>query len=241
MVARLVKTRIYEVMFLPFRSRVIKRYLDSNAVTRLQIGTGPNVLHGWLNTDVYPETGLLDSLRRVVFLDATKPFPFPDRSIDYVFSEHVIEHLAYNSASNMLGECYRVLRPGGKIRIATPDLHAIISLDGSPMDRRQGDYCRFVVTNFASEIDADGAAERVSMWEALTTNIMFYAHDHKFIYNRETLQATMSAVGFTNIKWESPGVSDDPILCGLEMHGKRLGNEEINKFETMVVEGSRPA
>jgi hypothetical protein len=76
---------------------------------KLHLGCGDNVLPGWLNSDYYPRS---DS---VLHLDATAPLPLPDASLDYVFSEHMIEHLSSADGMRMLRECHRVLRPGGKV------------------------------------------------------------------------------------------------------------------------------
>lgn len=46
-------------------------------------------------------------------------FPSPDNYFDIVFSKSTIEHV-YNT-DNFLSECYRVLKPNGKIIILTPD------------------------------------------------------------------------------------------------------------------------
>ena len=45
----------------------------------LNLGCGPNILEGWLNTDIEP----IDD--RVVYLDAGKPFPFEDETFDFIF------------------------------------------------------------------------------------------------------------------------------------------------------------
>jgi len=51
--------------------------------------------------------------------------PFRDASFDAVYHSHVIEHLTPRDASAFLRECVRVLKPGGAIRVATPDLEAM--------------------------------------------------------------------------------------------------------------------
>jgi hypothetical protein len=71
----------------------IERYLDTHIVKKLQLGTGPNPLPGWLNTDLRPDS-YLEHRETVVFLDAAKPFPFPSATFDYVFSEHRAHHRA---------------------------------------------------------------------------------------------------------------------------------------------------
>ena len=58
------------------RQRQISSYMASNDVRKLHIGAGPNLIPGWLNTDLDP------AYRSMVFMDATKPFPFPARSFD---------------------------------------------------------------------------------------------------------------------------------------------------------------
>ena len=70
-----------------------------------------------------------------IFLDATRPFPIPADSFALVFGEHVIEHLEFDEAAAMLRECQRILRPGGRIRLATPDLAQIIALYTRPARR----------------------------------------------------------------------------------------------------------
>jgi predicted SAM-dependent methyltransferase len=53
---------------------------------------------------------------------------FEDNTFDYIFSEHMIEHVDHDGAVAMLRECYRVLKPGGTICMATPDLAVIVGL-----------------------------------------------------------------------------------------------------------------
>ena len=72
-------------------------------------------------------------------------------------------------------------------------------------------------------------------------NNAFRAWGHQFIYDPETLMATMARCGFTDLKSFTPGVSDDPNLRGIEAHGREIGNEAINAFETFIIEGQVPA
>jgi len=67
----------------------------------LQIGAADNNKPGLLNTDIEPSIGQ-------AYLDASKPFPLPDRSFK-VFSEQVIEHITYETGLVMLKESYRIL------------------------------------------------------------------------------------------------------------------------------------
>jgi SAM-dependent methyltransferase len=53
--------------------------------------------------------------------DLTKfPYPFKDESVDAIFSSHFVEHLDGTERMKFFDECYRILKPGGKMRHLHP-------------------------------------------------------------------------------------------------------------------------
>lgn len=208
------------------RSRAVERYLRTHQVPKLQIGAGPNTLIGWLNTDAVPTS------REILYLDATKPFPFKDSTFDYVFSEHLIEHLTYSEGLFMLRECYRVLKPGGRIRIATPDLETLIGLYAQEKSELQQRYINWIVDIFLTEIGI--------YRESFVINAAFRRFGHQFIYDHGTLESAMEEVGFVDVISYAPGETDDEAFRGIESHGRAIGDEDINRFETMVLEARHP-
>lgn len=50
-----------------------------------------------------------------------KPFPVESNKAELVYSSHTIEHVSDEAVRNMLKESYRILKPGGGIRLTTPD------------------------------------------------------------------------------------------------------------------------
>ncbi|MGI8569814.1 MAG: class I SAM-dependent methyltransferase [Methylocella sp.] len=101
---------------------IIGTYLSANNVRNLHIGCGDHILKGWLNSDYYPRSS------EILHHDATQPFPFNNEELDFIFSEHMIEHVPYSQGFLMLTECFRILKRNGTIRIATPDLSFLIKL-----------------------------------------------------------------------------------------------------------------
>ena len=89
---------------------------------RSQLGSGATRLDGWLHTDLEPKRP------NIIRLDATKQFPFPDESLDFIAAEHVIEHMGYPHGQKLLRQCWRTLRPGGVVRIATPHLRRLAEM-----------------------------------------------------------------------------------------------------------------
>jgi predicted SAM-dependent methyltransferase len=180
-------------------------------------------MKGWLNTDMDPKS------REIVFLDATKPLPFKDYNFNYVFAEHCIEHLTYNEGLCMLRECYRILKPGGRIRIATPSLETLVGLYTPHKSELQQRFISWIIDSFLPEVRIYN--------ECFVVNNAFRNPNwgHKFIYDRVTLEMAMKKSGFTNVAHYMPGQSDDAVLRGIEAHGL----EDMNRFETMVLEAER--
>ena len=60
--------------------------------------------------------------------DITKGLPFRDNEFHAVYHSHVLEHLQPADGEKLLDECFRVLRPGGVLRIVVPNLEQIATL-----------------------------------------------------------------------------------------------------------------
>ena len=202
---------------------LIHDYVAGHAVRKLQIGAGANNLQGWLNTDIEPGPGQ-------AYLDATKTFPLASQSFRYVFSEHVIEHLNYDEGLRMLRECHRILSPGGKIRIATPDLLKFIGLFQS----ERTDAMRAYMEGKAAW---HGWAKGPS--PSFILNAEMRGAGHQFLYDPATLTSRLSEAGFRDIRQCAPGSSDDAELLGIELR-HNIALHPISDYETMVFEASRP-
>lgn len=223
---RPLKLRLRRMRSRLSRRADIERYLASTSTRKLHLGCGPYPIDGWLNTDLQPVK------RDVVFVDASRPLPFGDRAFDYVFSEHLIEHLEYLDGIRLLGECYRVLKPGGRLRISTPDLRFLLDLYATPRTEFQQRYLEWATTTFGLP-----CAPRP---EIFVINNFFHAWGHRFIFDRDVLMSALTLAGFTNLTSYKPGHSNDPELMNLEQHGKSIPSE-FNELESMIIECERLA
>lgn len=89
---------------------------------KLNLGCGPHAMNGWVNYDLEPNGN-----PKVQQLDLSRGvLPHDSNTVDFIFSEHFIEHITKEQGLKLLGECYRVLKPNGIIRISTPDLYELI-------------------------------------------------------------------------------------------------------------------
>jgi len=197
-------------------------YLSSNAVPRLHIGCGANLLPGWLNSD-FPARS-----PEVLELDATATFPFQTGTFSYVFSEHMIEHVPYAGGAAMLKESHRVLKPGGKIRISTPDLKFLMDLylAGDRRTALQNSYIKWATDTFVR--NAPGYDP------VFVINNFVRDWGHLFIYDEKILRFSLEQAGFTHITRPELNASPDEPLRNLEFE-PRLPPGFL-RLETMTLE-----
>ncbi|MEO8034494.1 MAG: methyltransferase domain-containing protein [Acidobacteriota bacterium] len=167
----------------PSRSRrVVGQLLSSGNPIKLELGAGPRTgMEAWVSLDL--------SFGAMIQHDLTRPLPFPDRSVEEVYSSHVLEHFTYpNQLLPLLRECLRVLKPGGKFRAAVPN--ARLYLEGyfhpDRFDRRK--FCAFPVgLNFESRID-------------VVNFIAYLGGEHKFLFDDENLPRVLEEAGFMKVQ-----------------------------------------
>jgi SAM-dependent methyltransferase len=85
---------------------------------KLNLGSGAEKFAGWSsldsNADVHPD-----------YVADVRKIPLEDNSVDEIFASHVLEHTEWRD--DVLKEWERVLKPGGKIMVAVPDLLQLIA------------------------------------------------------------------------------------------------------------------
>ncbi|HUN56242.1 MAG TPA: methyltransferase domain-containing protein [Smithella sp.] len=203
--------------------RIIKKYFSTHDIRKLHIGCGGHILDGWLNTDIYPKTS------QVFHLDATLRFPFGDGKFDYIFSEHMIEHIPYLRGVEMLRECCRVLKKEGKIRISTPDLAYLISLCKEEKSDKQMEYVKWQADVFAKPAPCSD--------KVFVINNFMREWGHQFIYDEETLSAVLKEAGFKNVTRRELNQSESDALRFLE--NEKREPEGFLMMESLILEGTK--
>ncbi len=204
--------------------QAIADYLSSNSVAKLHLGCGPHLLPGWLNSDV-------SALRReVIAVDATKRFPFENNVFDYVFTEHMVEHLSFEQAGNVFAESFRVLKPGGSIRVSTPDLAFLVSLADSHLSKQKAAYVEWSCKHYLN-------SSLVSAAVAINNFVRNWGH--QFIYDKETMRWALQNAGFHCVSFFDIHRSETQDLRGLE-NADRLPDSFV-ALESMCAEAVKPA
>ena len=207
----------------------VSKYTSGNSLAKLHIGAGGSFLEGWFNIDLEP---LED---RIYFMDASENFPMDDHSFDYIFSEHLIEHLNLQGQITLLQESLRILKRGGKIRIATPDLDFLMSVYKNNSAEMQ-EYINWAAETYLKEhLPYLGNSVKTDVF---IINNYFHNWGHQFLHNKRSLHDLLEKAGFKNIINTSIHVSADPHLQKLERHGEVI-TPKYNEWETMVFEAEK--
>ena len=86
----------------------------------LNLGSGGVALEGFTNVDALNDAPGVD-----VVADLSKPLPFADGEADLIYAAHVLEHFPTDMVPQLLGDWRRVLRTGGLLLVAVPDLEVV--------------------------------------------------------------------------------------------------------------------
>ncbi|MFJ8039310.1 class I SAM-dependent methyltransferase [Kitasatospora sp. NPDC096147] len=136
------------------------------------------------------ESGTLyrvDGDRCFTQLDISRPLPFEDGVVDWIYAEHLIEHVPLNVALYWLKECHRVLAPGGLLRITTPDLAKYLT------SYVQDDG---FLTRHRRRLSKLGFGPPMPDRKAFLINQIFAYYGHRWIYDQAELTYVLTEAGF---------------------------------------------
>lgn len=176
---------------------------------KIELGCGANPQPGFIACDARRMRGVAH-----VFDFGSQRFPFKDGAAAAVLMNHSIEHVSYRVLPHVLNECRRVLTPGGRLIIRTPDLRFICEmyLEGRITPEWPGDE------NFIADRFGENARDLSPAWWA---NVKLFAgqdypgNEHRFCFDFETLEKVLRHYGFSDIKrhFDKPVFSPGEIYC----------------------------
>ncbi|HYD21132.1 MAG TPA: methyltransferase domain-containing protein [Flavipsychrobacter sp.] len=148
-----------------------KKYLD--------VGCGHNADKTFVNLD-YEWLPNVD----IVWDITAKPYPFPDNRFEGIYTEHCLEHIPFEHCDKNIKEFYRMLKPGGIVRIIVPDGEKYVNWYTR---KKQGENVKM-------------PDEEYYISPMHRINGIFRNHGHLFIYDFDTLRILMEKNGFKNVR-----------------------------------------
>lgn len=209
---------------------------------RLNLGCGHVTPDGWVNVDGSNRAWLASTLPAVdrlltaarlippseftghaVYADLTKEFPWPEGSANAVYMGEVLEHFTPAAGEALLTRCYRVLAPGGVLRLRVPDnarfwrnyLDEYTATRARPRTEWTTQHTRWIEW-FFRDICVE-APRRLSAES--------FGHYHKWMYDDVSLITLFEKIGFREVE-------------RMPFRKSRIGDiEPVEARDDLIVEG----
>jgi len=179
------------------------------SIRRLNWGCGSHIAPGWINTDIKKNEGV------DLVADIRDGLPIASGALDYAVSIHALPELTLPEQVPVLQELLRVLRPGGTLRLALPDL-------GKGIDAYlRGDRGYFKVEDAAAS----------SMGGRFITHMLWYGYSRS-LFTPDFAAELLAKAGFVEVAERRFGETGSEFAEIVE-----LDNREQESF---FIEGTRP-
>ena len=212
---------------------------------RINIGCGQTPIQGWRNFDnslsirfsaipILPK--LLKNLNlltasqfnfilfarnnKIEYADAANKLPLKNETVSILYSSHMLEHLDRIEADNFLREAFRVLKPGGIVRIVVPDIKIQVE-----EYLASGDSDAFVAKTLLS-------VSRPRMFSQRLKLLLVGARHHQWMYDGKSLSGLLNQHGFVSAEIMPAGKTNIPEYEPLDI------NERAE--ESVYVEAEKP-
>jgi len=160
-----------------------RRISKMATIEKLHLGCGKRKVSGWLNMDI------TNSDLNIDFSEAK--LPFPDKSVKYIVSQHMIEHLYYyEEFIPLISEMARVLEDNGEVWLSCPDLEKVVV---SYQNYKCTDLISDKLERFPDAFIPEPSQHFI--------NILFHQEgSHKNLYDFDMLEYAAIKGGFSNVE-----------------------------------------
>jgi predicted SAM-dependent methyltransferase len=181
---------------------------------KINLGCGPVQPRGWINVDGSNRAWLANRLwvvdrlmvglgllpktefgRHVTVHDLKKPLPFADGAAACIYAGELWEHFEYPDAARLTQECFRVLAPGGVLRICVPDGAAFwetyLELYREQLGRPPGQRNAKPLRDHVGMYFRDIATRRIVLGSI--------GHTHKWQFDEVQLVELLASAGFVDV------------------------------------------
>lgn len=136
---------------------------------KLHLGCGKRHIHGFVHIDAidYPHVDHVSSIDNLPFI--------PSGTVDLIYNCHVLEHFKRCDVGRVLREWFRVLEPGGVLRISVPDFEKLCQVYGSYKD------LSLVIGSLFGRQD-------------------YLYNIHYNVFDFDSLKSDLESAGFTNVR-----------------------------------------
>ncbi len=171
----------------------ILEYLKQNEI-KLEIGAGRRFgVNGWITLDMNDGCDINWDLKYGI--------PFPNDSIDIIYSSHVFEHFSYSEILKLMYDCKRVLKNNGIFSISVPNAEMFINA----YSKRDQNFWNSLPLQYTPAYNNTNS---------LIDNVNYIAYmegHHKYMFDKENLNNILKKIEFRDIKFRDFDPSIDSI------------------------------
>lgn len=195
--------------------KIVSKQLQSKS--KIQIGGGKRYLNGFINIDINKPADIVYDVREGI--------PVPAKSVNFIFTEHFLEHISYPDSVNLFfEESFRILKYSGELVVGVPDCGKIINA-----------YTRNnkILLNKIKQIwyknrkDKNLIETKIDIVNMVISDELFDKkyNPHYWGYDIEKIKYLFKKHGFNNIKpWKFNSQIANPKrkYCSIYLSGKKI-------------------
>jgi predicted SAM-dependent methyltransferase len=144
----------------------------------------------------------------VKYMNLNKYWKFDDESVDIVYASHIFEHLSEKATKIFLIESLRVLKVGGVLRLAIPDLYKLSKKYLNGYEKKEEIASHDFMHSLNLHQRQNDKASIKTRLNRIINWLQGYPHLHKYMYDQYSLEKILHLNGFKNIKIMEAGKSD---------------------------------
>lgn len=159
--------------------------------TEEQLPVKLNIGGGNPKDEHYVEREGYDLIDRSVGKEAY-PLDYSDESVDVIYASHILEHFPYEKVQDVVNDWVRVLKPGGRLKVAVPNFAFFANAYGKQTDINLNG---FIMGGHTDENDSHGS-----------------------LFDKDVIKEVLAKAGLQRLREWKPEIKD----CSSITHGKEL-------------------
>lgn len=184
-----------------------------------------------LKLNLFPKGYNMKWPKNLKLHNCRRKLPFKDGSVDYVYTSHFLEHFKKFEAERIIRDCRRILKKGGLIRIAVPDLEIL----ARKYTEKDAAYFKkiYALMNFGREYEGKGDFLLADIFmdnfypafyklepAGINKLLSRFVRPHFWMYDYDSLVSLLAVSGFRNIQRKNFRQGDVPDAAELDVFGE---------------------
>lgn len=159
---------------------------------KLHLACGGMRWRDFVNVDLFPEDGQSDSSRTGCVADVfadIRNLGLPNDSVDEIFCSHALEHFPRWVGVELLVDWHRMMKPGGRLHLETPDFWRSVLWLFHPRRRKRTLGRNMFYGNQWDKLDHE---------------------THRYLWTARELKETLLSIGFSSVKVNHASLTHHP-------------------------------